>query len=146
MEIIRVTEEWQKAAIYYVRAKAMCDGFGCSFDGEFSEDSSEHEYILAMDNGRPVSTCRIHYIDDNTGKIERVATLEEYRGKHFGQAVISEAERCIQEKGMTRVLINSREAVLVFYEKSGYIADFSRRSGSGDFCCVMMEKVLKKES
>lgn len=144
MKAIRVTEEWQKAAVYYVRAKAMCDGFGCSFAGEFSDDSAGYDYILVMDGERPVSACRIHYIDENTGKIERVATLEEYRGRHFGKLGITEAERWLREKGITRILINSREAALGFYEKLGYIPDFSKRSGSGDFCCVMMEKNLIK--
>lgn len=140
MKAFKVTEEWQKAAVYYIRARAMCDGFGCAFPAEFSEDAPVHEYILVMDGDRPVSTCRIHYLDADTGKIERVATLEEYRGKHFGQAGIAEAERCMKSKGVTKVLINSREAVLGFYEKLGYVPDYSKRSGSGEFCCVMTEK------
>ncbi len=41
----------------------------------------EDEYILVMDGIYPVSTCRLHYLDEHTGKIERVATLESYRGK-----------------------------------------------------------------
>lgn len=122
----------------------MCDGFGCSFEGEFAEDSSDCDYILVMDGTQPVSTCRIHYIDKYTGKIERVATLEEYRGKHFGMAGIIAAEQWLEEKGITKVLINSREAALGFYKKLGYVPDFSQRTGSGDFCCVMTEKSLKK--
>ena len=142
MTAIRVTEEWQKAAAYYVRAKAMCDGFGCSFSGEFGEDSPEHDYVLVLDGDTPVSTCRIHWLDESTAKIERVATLEEYRGKHFGSEGIAEAERWMRDKGIKKSLVNSREAALGFYEKLGYKPDYSKRSGSGDFRCVMTEKIF----
>ena len=73
-----------------------------------------------MDGIYPVSTCRLHYLDEHTGKIERVATLESYRGKHYGQAGIIEAENWMREKGVTKIYINSRKAALGFYEKLGY--------------------------
>ena len=116
MKAVRVTEEWQRAGVHYVRTQAMCLGFKIPLEGEFSDDTPEDEYILVMDGIYPVSTCRLHYLDEHTGKIERVATLESY--------------------------INSRKAALGFYEKLGYTADFSQVSGSGEFECVMTEKEL----
>ena len=88
MKAVRVTEEWQRAGVHYVRTQAMCLGFKIPLEGEFSDDTPEDEYILVMDGIYPVSTCRLHYLDEHTGKIERVATLESYRGKHYGQAGI----------------------------------------------------------
>lgn len=137
-----VTEEWQRAGVHYVRTQAMCLGFKIPLEGEFSDDTPEDEYILVMDGIYPVSTCRLHYLDEHTGKIERVATLESYRGKHYGQAGIIEAENWMREKGVTKIYINSRKAALGFYEKLGYTADFSQVSGSGEFECVMTEKEL----
>ena len=83
MKAVRVTEEWQRAGVHYVRTQAMCLGFKIPLEGEFSDDTPEDEYILVMDGIYPVSTCRLHYLDEHTGKIERVATLESYRGKHY---------------------------------------------------------------
>lgn len=80
MKAVRVTEEWQRAGVHYVRTQAMCLGFKIPLEGEFSDDTPEDEYILVMDGIYPVSTCRLHYLDEHTGKIERVATLESYRG------------------------------------------------------------------
>lgn len=125
-----------------MRTQAMCLGFKIPLEGEFSDDTPEDEYILVMDGIYPVSTCRLHYLDEHTGKIERVATLESYRGKHYGQAGIIEAENWMREKGVTKIYINSRKAALGFYEKLGYTADFSQVSGSGEFECVMTEKEL----
>lgn len=146
METIRVTKEWQKAAAYYIRAKVAREDFVIPLSGEFSEDMPEHDYIVVFDGDQPVSTCRIHYLDQHTAKIERVATLKEYRGKHYGKAGILEAERWLREKGVTHVLINSREEALGFYIKLGYQPDYSRRSGSGLFSCVMTEKKLAEGS
>ncbi len=142
MNAVRVTKQWQRAAVYYVRARAMCDGFGCSFEAEFHDDTTDSDYVLVLDGERPVSACRVHWLGGEDAKIERVATLSEYRGKHFGSCGISEAERWAKEKGVKRIFINSREAALGFYQKLGYTPDYSERSGSGDFRCVMTEKFL----
>ena len=144
MKAIRVTEEWQKAGVYYVRTQAMCIGFQISLEMEFDEDSPKDEYILVLDGDIPVSTCRLRYLDEETGKIERVATLLEYRGQHYGQEAILEAERWMKEKGVTKILINSRESALGFYEKLGYIPDHTQVSGQGDFRCVLTSKILSE--
>lgn len=82
MEAIRVKDkEWQLAGVHYVRTEAMCNGFGVSLEMEFGEDKAGDEYILVLDGIHPVSTCRLHQLNENTGKIERVATLKEYRGQ-----------------------------------------------------------------
>lgn len=144
MKAIRVTEEWQKAGVYYVRTQAMCIGFQISLDMEFDEDTPKDEYILVMAGDIPVSTCRLRYLDEKTGKIERVATLKEYRGQHYGQEAILEAERWMKEKGITKILINSRESALGFYVKLGYIPDYTQVSGHGDFRCVLTSKILSE--
>ena len=55
MKAVRVTEEWQRAGVHYVRTQAMCLGFKIPLEGEFSDDTPEDEYILVMDGIYPVS-------------------------------------------------------------------------------------------
>ena len=69
MKAVRVTEEWQRAGVHYVRTQAMCLGFKIPLEGEFSDDTPEDEYILVMDGIYPVSTCRLHYLDDIPEKL-----------------------------------------------------------------------------
>jgi GNAT superfamily N-acetyltransferase len=145
MEAIRVTEEWQRAGVHYVRTEAMVKGFGIPLEGEFADDTPQDEYILVLDGVIPVSACRLHIIDDTTAKIERVATVEEYRGQHYGSTGILEAEKWLAEKGIQKVLINSRVAAVKFYEKLGYKPDYNQLSGSGDFTCVLTEKQIGGE-
>ena len=142
MEVIRVTEEWQRAGVHFVRAHAMIKEFGVSLDGEFADDTPESLYILVLDGNYPVSTCRLHYLEDGVGKIERVATVGEYRGKGYGAVAIREAEKWMQENGVKKIYISSRTAALGFYEKLGYTPDYNNRTGSGLFECVMTEKEL----
>lgn len=143
MEAIRVTDkEWQLAGVHYVRTEAMCNGFGVSLEMEFGEDKAGDEYILVLDGIHPVSTCRLHQMDDTTGKIERVATLEQYRGQHYGAAAIQAAEEWFAERGVKKILINSRTEAVGFYEKLGYVADPEQITGSGAFQCIMTEKTI----
>lgn len=142
MTTIRVTKEWQRAGVHFVRTAAMCLGFNISPEQEFCDDTPDDKYILVSDGVTPVSTCRIHYLGGGKGKIERVATIKEYMGKHFGREAILEAEKWMKENGVKEVFINSREAALGFYEKLGYIPDYTTKSGSGDFVCIMTSKKI----
>ena len=138
--IIRVTEEWQRAGVHYIRADAMCRGYAIPLGMEFAEDTPEDAYVLALDGIIPVSTCRLHYIDDKNGKIERVVTLESYRGQHYAAQCVQEAEKWMIEKGVRTIWINSRETAVGFYQKLGYEADWTTVTGSGMFVCVMMHR------
>lgn len=142
MEAVHATEEWQRAGVHYIRIQAMCVGFDIPLKYEFADDTKDSEYILVHENGFPVSTCRVRIDEENAGHIERVATLEEYRGKHYGVLGIKAAEQLLKERGVTNIRINSREKALGFYEKLGYTPDFSTRSGEGEFVCIMTSKTL----
>ncbi len=149
MKAIRATEEWQKAGVHYVRYVTMCQGFHVTLEMEFGQDKPDDQYVLVMDGDDPVATCRVHYLGDGKGQIERVATLPQYHGKHYGAAAITEAENWMRENGVTQIYINSRTAVVGFYEKLGYTPDYNQVTGSGTFECVMTHKGLaasKKEA
>ena len=148
MKVIRVTEEWQRAGVHYVRTEGMVKDFSLTLEGEFEADTPESLYVLALAENLPVSTCRLKIVDasdgsgEKIGKIERVATIPDYRNQGIGSLVIDKAEKWLKELGATRVLINSRKAAVRFYEKLGYKPDWNKTSGSGLFECVETEKIL----
>jgi ABC-type ATPase fused to a predicted acetyltransferase domain len=148
MKVIRVTEEWQRAGVHYVRTEGMVKDFSLTLEGEFEADTPESLYVLALAENLPVSTCRLKIVDasdgsgEKIGKIERVATIPDYRSKGIGSLVIDEAEKWLKEMGAKKVLINSRKAAVRFYEKLGYKPDWNKTSGSGLFECVETEKIL----
>ena len=119
MQVIHAVKEWEKAAVHYVRARTMCEGFKVPFDMEFGEDKPDDEYVLVMEGEEPAAACRLQYLDDHTGKIERVCTRPEFQGKGYGRAAIEGAEQILTANGVTEIKINSREAAVGFYQKLG---------------------------
>lgn len=142
LKIIRVTEEWQRAGVHYVRCEGMLKEFGVTLEGEFAEDSPSDIYILAIDDNIPVSACRIRRLNDLTGKIERVCTIASYRNQGIGAKVIKAAEEWLKESGAQKIYICSREQALPFYERLGYKPDYEKVSGEGLFRCIMTEKEI----
>jgi predicted GNAT family N-acyltransferase len=127
-EIIRIEEgkAWQLAGIYYVRTEGMVKDFNVPIDLEFEDDTPASKYILLLEDGLPVATCRLRILDRDTGKIERVCVVSQLRGKNFGKQVITAAEQWLKEAGIRKIIIESRDEVVGFYEKLGYTADWNQ--------------------
>lgn len=143
MEVIRATEEWQRAGAYSVRIQGMNRQHKISLREEFDEHDADGNYhIVLLDEGYPVATCRFYEIEKNTVSLGRVVVLPEYREKGLGTRVITEAERWAKDLGYFRVEINSRLETTEFYKKLGYVQNGSEVIMSGVFECVKMKKNL----
>lgn len=145
MNIIRATEFWHYAAVFYVRVDSATKYFNMSIERELTEsDSLDAIYFLALDDIHPMATCRINILDKETVKIERVAVVTERQGQGIGRKLIEAVEDWIKSEGYKKVIINSREPVLGFYESLGYVPDHSTRVGNGIFSTIETEKTLTK--
>ncbi len=141
MKVVRATETWQKAGAYYVRIQAMARQYNINLREEFDEhDTSDTNYIVLLDKEFPVATCRLYGIDEDRAAIGRVVVLPEYRKRGLGSMVVKEAENWIKEQGYKKIVLESRDVAVGFYEKLGYIADFDRIINGGTFTCIYMEK------
>ncbi len=143
MEVIRATNTWQQAGAYYVRIQAMAKAHHITLRQEFdAHDTPETKYIVLLDQDFPVATCRLYEIDESSMTIGRVVVLPEYRHQGLGTLVVTEAEKWIRELGYKKVILESRDVAVGFYEKLGYQADFSRVIHGENFRCIYMEKLL----
>ena len=143
MEVLRATEEWQRAGAYSVRIEGMNRQYHISLRDEFDEHDCEGtRYIVMLDDGYPVATCRFYETDKDTVILGRVVVLPEYRGQKLGSRTVSEAEHWIKELGYKEIVIDSRVEVQDFYTKLGYSLTDERVNMSGTFQCVWMHKVL----
>ena len=143
MEVLRATEEWQRAGAYSVRIEGMNRQHHISLRDEFDEhDCDGTRYIVMLDDGYPVATCRFYEVDEISVIIGRLVVLPDYRDHHLGSRVINEAEAWIKELGYKTILIDSRLETIGFYEKLGFehIDDTIIRSGTFD--CVRMKKTV----
>lgn len=142
-EVIRAEAEWQRAGAYSVRIEGMNRQHHISLREEFDEhDCDGTKYIVILDRGYPVATCRFYEISPEAVTLGRVVVLPEYRGKRLGRKVMEEAEQWIRECGYRRIVIDSRPEVIPFYEKLGYVSDHGSMIHNGAFDCFRMHKDL----
>ena len=143
MKIIRATETWQQAGAYYVRIQGMARQHHITLREEFdAHDGPDTKYIVLLEDDFPVATCRIYEIDAGSATIGRVVVLPEYRKQGLGSLVIREAEVWVKELGYKKIILESRDTAVKFYEKLGYTADFDKMIFGETFTCVYMEKTL----
>lgn len=143
LEVMRATEEWQRAGAYSVRIQGMNRQHHISLRDEFDEHDCEGtKYIILLDHGYPIATCRFYEVAEERVTIGRVVVLPEYREKHLGERVIHEAESWIRELGYKEIVVDSRTVAVGFYEKLGYEQINDEIYMSGVFECVKMHKTL----
>ncbi len=143
MEVLRATEEWQRAGAYSVRIEGMNRQYHISLRDEFDEHDCEGtRYIVMLDDGYPVATCRFYETGKDTVILGRVVVLPEYRGQKLGSRTVYEAEKWIKELGYKEIVIDSRVEVQDFYTKLSYSLTDEHVNMSGTFECVWMHKVL----
>jgi len=143
IDVLRAEDEWQRAGAYSVRIQGMNRQYHISLREEFDEhDGDGTRYIVLLDGGYPVATCRFYELDRKSVMLGRVVVLPEYRGRELGRRVVSEAERWIGERGYERIVIDSRDVAVGFYGKLGYAPVDGHVIKSGAFDCVRMCKRL----
>ena len=143
IEVLRAEEEWQRAGAYSVRIQGMNRQYHISLRDEFDEhDCDGTKYIVLLDDGYPVATCRFYQSSNESVILGRLVVLPEYRGMKLGLKVVSEAETWIRELGFKKIIIDSRIEAVGFYEKNGYQHVNDTVIKSGDFDCIRMHKVL----
>ena len=98
IEVLRAESEWQRAGAYSVRIQGMNRQHHIPLREEFDEhDGDGTRYIVLLDDGYPVATCRFYELDADSVVLGRVVVLPEYRGSGLGRMVVQEAERWIAE-------------------------------------------------
>ena len=141
IEVFRAESEWQRAGAYSVRIQGMNRQHHIPLREEFDEhDGDGTRYIVLLDDGYPVATCRFYEIGADSVVLGRVVVLPEYRDHGLGRMVVQEAERWIGELGFREVVIDSRTVAVPFYEKLGYAAVDGDVVKSGAFDCIRMRK------
>jgi predicted GNAT family N-acyltransferase len=83
----------------------------------------EQEDILigAFEKDRLVGCCVLTRISQRVVQLRQMAVAKELQGKRIGNAILAYAERVAQEQGFQTLMLHARNAVVLFYQKSGYI-------------------------
>ena len=143
IEVMRATQLWQQAGAYSVRIQGMGRQHHIPLSQEFDEhDGPDTRYIVLLDDGYPVATCRLYALTGGDVMLGRVVVLPEYRGCGLGRQTMEEAERWARELGFARIVLESRVGKVAFYEKLGYLKQSGDIIHGDTFDCVSMTKAL----
>ena len=70
LEVLRAEEEWQRTGAYSVRIQGMNREHHISLREEFDEHDGEGtRYIVLLDDGYPIATCRFYPADEERAKV-----------------------------------------------------------------------------
>lgn len=96
------------------------------------QDVPEHEerdgkdneaiHLIAFEGETPVGTARL-LLQDDYGKIGRVAVLAETRGKGLGKGIMLAALEELRAEGMAKAKLAAQTHALGFYEALGFVAE-----------------------
>ncbi len=143
MTVIRASELWQLAGVYYVRIRANSKRYGIELSTEFDEhDTKDTRYILLMDGHLPAATCRLYPADQGYMMMGRIVVLPEYERRGVGSRVIREGENWARELGYDTIVIEARAILADFYEARGYSLHSKHLIHREPFDCVQMAKRL----
>ncbi len=115
------TDQEHKAC-FFVRRRVFIDGQNVPEDLEIDGLDDAALHVLAEENGNILGTARIRILED-IAKIERVAVLEEARGKGIGRGImIFIIEKMAERRDIARLKLGSQCHAIPFYESLGFAA------------------------
>ena len=82
------------------------------------EESSYH--LVGFKNNNVISCGRLHFNNHNEAQIRYMAVEENLQGKGIGKKILLLLEEKAREKNAKKIILNARDYVIKFYEKSGY--------------------------
>lgn len=89
---------------------------------EPGEEDKNARHLIAIMDGKVVSTARIREVSDGEIKIERMATKKEYRGVGIGKGLINCIIKKIKRLKSIKIWMEAQVQAQNFYEKCGFKA------------------------
>ncbi len=125
MTIIEATKKYDYAMCIHLRTMVFVIGQDCPlhYDIESYEDEeSAVNFIGYLVGDRPAATARYRMVDKNTAKIERVAVLDEHRGKGLGKEIVLNVLDVLKEnKAIKTIQLGTQDQAIDFYGKLGFV-------------------------
>ena len=116
-KIFQTKYEDNKDSIIQVRHIVFVIGQSVSSEIEIDGKDPQCFHALITIDDIPIATGRM----EPDGHIGRIAVLEEYREKHYGQKIMGKLEEIAKKEGIGRVYLGSQVHAMNFYAKLGYI-------------------------
>ena len=103
---------------YEVLRKPWLQPKGSERDEE--EETSLHRMIIDEPNGKAVAVGRLQFNTIEEAQIRYMAVSDDYQGMGYGSKIVKVLDNIAREKGSRKIILQSRENAVKFYEKNGY--------------------------
>ena len=103
---------------YEVLRKPWFQPKGSERDEE--EETSLHRMIIDEPNGKAVAVGRLQFNTIEEAQIRYMAVSDDYQGMGYGSKIVNFLDNIAREKGSRKIILQSRENAVKFYEKNGY--------------------------
>ena len=84
------------------------------------DETSLHRMIIDKPNGKAVAIGRLQFNTIEEAQIRYMAVSDDYQGMGYGSKIVKVLENIAREKGNRKIILQSRENAVKFYEKNGY--------------------------
>jgi len=84
------------------------------------EETSFHRMIIDEQNGNAVAVGRLQLNSIEEAQIRYMAVSDAYQGRGYGSKIVTILDNIAREKGSQKIILQSRENAVKFYEKNGY--------------------------
>jgi len=105
-----------------VRRKVFVEEQNIPEEVELDGKDNQSGHIVAYFNNVPIGCARIRHIDKGV-KIERMAVLNEHRGRGFGKFILDYTLSLLKRRyPKERIHLHSQKDAEEFYTKAGFVA------------------------
>lgn len=108
-------------AYYLLRYETLRKPWGQPIGSEKDEQENESIHLMACDDDKNVlGICRLQFNSSVEAQLRYMGVKENTQGLGIGKKLIEYAERTAKEKGAQKLILQSRESAVGFYEKCGF--------------------------
>lgn len=106
------------------------------------QDSDAFHQMICHPDGKALAAGRLHLNSASEAQVRYMAVDEQFQGKKLGSAILQALETEAFRLQATKIVLNSRDAAVPFYEKHGYRRVAEAPSLFGTIRHLRMEKKI----
>ncbi|WP_070119711.1 GNAT family N-acetyltransferase [Bacillus marinisedimentorum] len=119
MDVRLVQTDSELEDAFEVRKIVFVDEQNVPVEEEIDQYEEDSVHFVAYDASKPVAAGRLRILED-TGKVERICVLADYRKTGLGKQVMEAIEQHAAELGASTAKLNAQTHAEAFYGKLGY--------------------------
>lgn len=109
---------------------------------EKNEGDKTGEHFALFSQGRIIGISRLDEVDSTTRQIRFFAIDSAFQGKGLGEVLLKSVELFAKKKKIRKIILQSRENAVHFYQKNGYQEMEKTHLLFGKIQHYLMEKVF----